>query len=110
MDEAGVRDDKRFPVLSTRNGECRFTWIPWSAIEAHRKQAEGNHGQTLEVLARRGGLDPAELFLALSDRKLFESPLIGTESEERWRKLTRQGVERIAQLRGVEATRSSNDT
>jgi len=35
--------------------------IPWSLIESHEDQALANHGQTLEELNRRGGLDPCEL-------------------------------------------------
>lgn len=43
--------------------------IPWHIIAPHRSQAERNHGQTIEGLARRGGLDPTEAVAVLEDRK-----------------------------------------
>ena len=42
--------------------------IPWAIIDPHRRQAERNHGQSLERLDERGGLDPTELFAVLTDR------------------------------------------
>jgi len=47
--EPGHRAGQRRPV---------FTWEP---TKAHREQAERNHGQTLERLNSRGGLDWTEL-------------------------------------------------
>jgi len=87
---------RRFPILKGRE-ECPFTWIPWDVIEEHRKQAEENHGQTLERLAQRGGLDPGELFLALNNLEI-RTPA-GITREEHWRRSVRRGIERIIQLR-----------
>ena len=43
--------------------------IPWDAIASHEKQARMNHGgQSLETLARRGGLSPSEAVAVLEDR------------------------------------------
>lgn len=44
--------------------------VPWAFIEPARKQAEMNHGQTLERLAQRGGLSPSEMLAALEGRNL----------------------------------------
>lgn len=41
--------------------------IPWRLIAPHEKQAIQNHGQTLERLNERGGLDPKELYAVMHD-------------------------------------------
>lgn len=49
-----------------------FPWpprgLPWPIVAPHAAQALRNHGQSLEELAARGGLDPAELVAVLEDR------------------------------------------
>ncbi len=70
--------EKRFPILwqHGREIERQFTAmglprsVPWNFVESARKQAEMNHGQTLERLAQRGGLSPSELLAALEGRTL----------------------------------------
>lgn len=42
-----------FPILN----DPIIRAIPWAVIAPHQTQAQVNHRQTLEVLARRGGLD-----------------------------------------------------
>lgn len=44
--------------------------VPWSFVEKFRDQAESNHDQTLEVIARRGGLGPDEMWLAAHGQPL----------------------------------------
>lgn len=51
-----------FPILGTTEN------IPWDAIAPHEKQAVKNHGQTLQRLAERGGLDYTEALAVLEDR------------------------------------------
>lgn len=46
--------------------------VPWDFVEKFRKQAEYNHGQTLERLAERSGLSPEEMWLAAHGHKLFK--------------------------------------
>lgn len=53
-----------FPVLG--GGDIKS--VPWDLVEPHRKRAMENHYQTLERLAERGGLGPAELFAVVEDR------------------------------------------
>ncbi len=53
-----------FPIMQA--GTHRF--IPWDFVSPHEAQAITNHGQTLETLARRGGLSPEELYAVLTDR------------------------------------------
>lgn len=57
---------RMFPVLlgprEKRLAPDCLRSIPWSAIAPYEDQAIKNHdGQTLEVLARRGGLSPLEI-------------------------------------------------
>lgn len=56
---------KRFPVL----GHKTLKSIPWELLEPHRENAIINHGQSLEQLARRGGLDLAEIIVIMSGCK-----------------------------------------
>lgn len=43
--------------------------VPWGFVEPHDIQARRNHGgQTLQELARRGGLSPAELLCVVTRR------------------------------------------
>lgn len=66
---------KTFPVLWApasmhavyAHVNCPKT-IPWDIIEPHREQAFGNHHQSLERLAARGGLNPYELLAVLLDK------------------------------------------
>lgn len=54
--------NRQFPILGTNES------IPWNIIAPHEKQALCNHGQTLQRLAERGGLDYVELLSVLEDR------------------------------------------
>lgn len=69
--------DRRFPVITDQSKvprEIRATWpqsVPWTYAERFRKRAHQNHDQSLEELARRGGLAPYEIWCALHDRPLF---------------------------------------
>lgn len=68
--------EKRFPVIRGQTRlprEVTARWprsVPWSFVERFRERAESNHSQTLEVLARRGGLGPDEMWLAAHDQPL----------------------------------------
>ena len=53
---------RRFPVLEKGRPS-----VPWSAIADHARQADINHGQTLERLAERGGLSYAEFWFVVMD-------------------------------------------
>lgn len=55
--------ERKFPILSTGVD------IPWLIMELHNKQAWANHGQSLERLAKRGGLGWGEALAVLEDRK-----------------------------------------
>lgn len=54
--------EKQFPIFGTPG---IIQSVPWRLVEPHRDQAMQNHGQTLERLAERGGLDWAELFAVM---------------------------------------------
>jgi hypothetical protein len=60
--------NKRFPIM-----ECsRIKSIPWSVIAPHAQQALINHGQTLERLAERGGLNAKEAIAIIRDHPYKE--------------------------------------
>ncbi len=59
---------KKFRIQQSASLES----IPWGLIEPHEAQAVENHGQTLEELDDRWGLDVVEAFLVLNDKKLRE--------------------------------------
>lgn len=46
----------------------QMTPLPWRILRPHARQAELNHGQTLERLAARGGLSVSEMLAVLEDR------------------------------------------
>lgn len=54
-------DGRLFPILN----DPMITHIPWAVIAPHEKQAQTNHSQSLEGLARRGGLDVVEAVLII---------------------------------------------
>jgi len=58
-------DTKPFPIM----GNDKIKSVPWWLVETARGQLQRNHGQTIELLAKRGGLDVLELAGALTGRK-----------------------------------------
>jgi hypothetical protein len=68
--------ERMFPVLLQGSLQRRLFIqrdcpldVPWSLVAPHEEQALRNHGQTLERLAERGGLSPAELVAVLEDQR-----------------------------------------
>jgi hypothetical protein len=53
--------------LRQRYPDCP-QFVNWDIVADHRRQAERNHGQSLETLNSRGGLSPDELYAILNDR------------------------------------------
>jgi hypothetical protein len=97
-----VTDDRRFPVLRSGGGAGLIASVPWLLVQRHEAQAVANHGgQSLEVLAQRGGLDPVELWCVVNDRAWTARP-------DSWR--TREDVGTAyceAWLRGITDLRSA---
>lgn len=71
-------DEQRFPVLWQVSRERQRAWealgcprtVPWSILEPHEAQARSNHDQTLQRLAERGGLSPAEIVAVIEGHGL----------------------------------------
>ena len=42
--------------------------VQWDLLLPHEEQARKNHSQSLDALARRGGLGPDELLAVLTDK------------------------------------------
>jgi hypothetical protein len=49
--------------------------LPWPMVEAHERQAQRNHSQSVARLAERGGLAPCEACAVLEDREWHSMPL-----------------------------------
>lgn len=61
---------KGFPIHPCDRGNKNplgLEYIPWEAIQSHEAQAINNHGQSLEILAKRHGLSFYEMYCVLSD-------------------------------------------
>lgn len=59
---------RRFPIMNEGYPECPSS-IPWFALDRYSRQVQSNHGQSLEELAKRGGLDPTELYFVVQSKK-----------------------------------------
>jgi hypothetical protein len=74
MSDRSKLSGRRFPILL---GHQWSIWpglpdlIPLEVIAPHERQANINHGQPLETLARLGGLSPYELLAVLLDQALW---------------------------------------
>lgn len=55
---------KQFPVLGSQGVS-----VDWQFVADHGRQANANHYQTVERLAKRGGLSWCELCAVIQDRK-----------------------------------------
>ena len=69
-DHAAGTAGRRFPILlhyRYPDHERGKLSISWSLIAPHEAQAQKNHSQSLERLAERGGLSPAEAVCVLRD-------------------------------------------
>lgn len=65
--------ERAFPVLFADRDWKRYPncprSVPWRLLATHDAQARRNHSQSLETLARRGGLDPREMRAVAEDRE-----------------------------------------
>jgi hypothetical protein len=78
--------ERMFPVLLLAKERERFPncpmEVPWDKIALHEVQVKKNHFQSLEQLAKRGGLNPTELMCALHDHDFI--PGIKMEDSIMW--------------------------
>lgn len=58
--------------------------VPWHIIEGHNGQAVTNHGQSLERLRQRGGLDAVEAYLILNGLPLRDHKKHDVAECKRW--------------------------
>jgi hypothetical protein len=73
-----MTEHTNMPILKSCNS--RIPSIPWSVIAGHERQAMRNHYQTLERLAERGGLSPAEAVAIIEDRRFSRMELKDAEA------------------------------
>lgn len=75
-------------ILMKKNAAKKFlimgsAMIPWEVLEPHEPQAITNHGQTLQKLASRGGLDWGEAAAILEDRRFEKKDMNERASRDR---------------------------
>jgi len=89
----------RFPILGAKKdverGQEYPASISWSFVEPFALQAQKNHGQSLNLLAERGGLGPAELWCIAHGKPLLEGfrECGGDSNAIAWLKTVDAGVE-----------------
>lgn len=62
--------ERQFPII----GQSRLPSVPWSVVEPYEQRALSAHHQSLEQLARRGGLSIRELATHIEGRSLRDMP------------------------------------
>ncbi len=67
---------RRFPLLDGPS-------VPWSRIAPHERQAQANHGQTIQRLAERGGLSCAEFWFVMNDKKWDDAQMSNADKSGR---------------------------
>lgn len=92
---------KRFPIMYVNDRRQTLKHhVPWDfADEVLRKQAERNHGQTLERLAERGGLSYMEACLAMMGIGLFTAI---QPTQERSQAMLAGGMHAFDRMKGRE--------
>lgn len=66
-DSQTPKPERQFPVLNSEYRPGAPKSVPWSILAPHEPQALKNHcGQSLETLARRGGLSPVEIYAVVN--------------------------------------------
>ena len=81
-----MNKERMFPILLPEEWKRKFPncpeEIPWALVALHEDQARRNHSQTLERLAQRGGLSPAEIMCILHNHDYI--PEIKVEHAIMW--------------------------
>ncbi len=71
-----MTDEHEFPIMldwiERRDNPDYPRSVPWRFVAPHEKQAWDNHDQSLETLARRGGLHPAEMIAVITGKRWRE--------------------------------------
>jgi hypothetical protein len=82
--------DREFPVLRDYLDRRRYPdarrSVPWSWVAPFEPQVARNHEQSLERLAERGGLSPAELYCAVAGLSLrcIDRRTVTEDEAEAW--------------------------
>lgn len=71
---------RQFPVLWRGHSLT----VPWDFLAPHEAQAKRNHSQSLEELARRGGLGPDEMLDIVCGHKWSTCHDNGMTESEAW--------------------------
>jgi len=92
--------EKRFPIQFGPS-------VPWAFIEPHNSNCEHNHSQSLERIAERGGLSPAEAWAVVNGIDVREIRLHYAEYTKGWfelaERVNREWSVNTAKLNTLEA-------
>lgn len=88
---------RQFPIIRTwhSEGAPQPSWIPWELLEPHEDRAVKNHSQTLEQLAKRGGLDVCEAVAIIENKSFYER---WKSTVDNGRDNTREAIEILERL------------
>jgi len=70
---------RQYPIIGTMPQE----YIPWDVLAPHEKRILRNHNQTMECLAKRGGLDWNEVLWILEDKAWDGPPRLTPDEAKR---------------------------
>lgn len=89
--------ERQFPIMGYWRGRRRGEpfMLPWDFIQPHEKQAQLNHHQSLDALARRGGLDPTEALDILLDQPFATSRLTWEDATTKVQELLAAYLQRV---------------
>ena len=59
-------------MQGSRNSSCKVQSVPLDYARRFERQAQSNHGQTIDGLNSRGGLDPTEFYAVVHGRNCFD--------------------------------------
>lgn len=71
---------KEFPILFGYHNWRRS--VPWYLVESCEDQAMINHGQTLERLAKRGGLSPREVLALIRKLRFTDKTILAIKEKK----------------------------
>lgn len=97
---------RMFPIMAV--GQRYAMQIPWELIAPHEPQARTNHcGQSLEELARRGGLSAAEAWCVMHGLPFFDKPAVAFAGGNRRRVSDEDAFVYLANLSSALARRDA---
>lgn len=84
----------KFPVINTRPQQ----YVPYDFLKQYEERIIKNHGQTLERLSERGGLDWSEILLIINDKPFEYKGFDHMTTEEKKKSVRREVLNYILEF------------